>query len=331
MQRLKFTVFTLLLLINFPAQALALKIATIVPDGSTWMSQLRAAAAEITDRTEQRVKFKFYPGGVMGDDKTVLRKMRIGQLHGGAMQSGGLSAYYPDSQIYSLPLKFRSLDEIDYVRSKMDISLIKGFEESGFITFGLSEAGMAYAMSKTPTQTLKKLRSLKVWVPDNDPMGISAMKSFGIHPIPLPVGDVLVGLQTGLINAVISPPIAAIALQWHNQIKYIVDMPLFYTYAVLAIDKRAFNRITLADQQVVRAVMSQTFLDIDKQNRADNIAAMSTLTKQGIEMLTPEQKEFQRLYKKSEQATLDLLSRGLITQPILDQLNTILEEYRSSQ
>ncbi|MGK0463596.1 MAG: TRAP-type C4-dicarboxylate transport system substrate-binding protein, partial [Candidatus Azotimanducaceae bacterium] len=90
-----------------PAVAKTFKIATVSPDGLAWMKQLRAGAKDIEARTEGRVKFKIYPGGVQGDDFTVLRKMRIGQLHGGMVASSSLTRFYPDLQIYSMPLQFR--------------------------------------------------------------------------------------------------------------------------------------------------------------------------------------------------------------------------------
>jgi len=118
----------------------------------------------------------------MGDDKVVLRKIRIGQLHGGAVVSGSLSDYFPDNQVYGLPLKFRSFEEVDYVRERMDPLLTGGLEKSGFVTFGLAEGGFAYVMSNAPVRTLDDLRKRKVWAPDNDLTTLEAVKAFGITP-----------------------------------------------------------------------------------------------------------------------------------------------------
>ena len=98
----------LILMLTGQVQAMRLKIATLSPEGSVWMQKMREGAEELARKTDSRVKIKYYPGGVMGDDKAVLRKIRIGQLHGGAVISGSLSKFYPDNQIYSLPLKFKS-------------------------------------------------------------------------------------------------------------------------------------------------------------------------------------------------------------------------------
>ena len=100
------------------AVAKTLKIATLAPAGTTWMKEMKKGAGEIKKKTEGRVKLKFYPGGVMGNDKSVHRKIKIGQLHGGAFTSGGLSHVYPEIQTLSLPMLFDNFAEVDYVRSR---------------------------------------------------------------------------------------------------------------------------------------------------------------------------------------------------------------------
>src|SRR5512140_2883564 len=133
-----------------PAQALTLKIATLAPDGTAWMQELRKGGDEIAQRTAGRGTVKFYPGGSMGSDRVVWRKIRAGQLQGGALTGGALAEINPDAQIYSLPMLFRSYDELDYVRARMDKKIEQGIEAHGFVTFGLTDGGFAYLMSSSP-------------------------------------------------------------------------------------------------------------------------------------------------------------------------------------
>lgn len=277
----------LLMLLPLTGAATTFKIATLSPDGSSWMQKFRAAAKTIRERTDGRVKFKFYPGGVMGDDKAVLRKIRIRQLQGGAIASGALSAIYPDSQIYNLPMQFRNLAEVDAVRARLDQRLLDGLKQKGFVSFGIAEGGFAYLLSQYPITTVAELRRHKAWVPDIDRMSREAIEAFDIQPIPLPMGDVLTALQTGLVDTVAAPPIVTLALQWHTQVKYLLDLPLLYSYALMIIDKRAFDRLKPSDQKIVHEVMGQTFREIDRQNRVDNEQAMTALRQQGIEFLQP--------------------------------------------
>ena len=181
-----------LLLFAAPASfAATLKIATLSPEGSGWMKVLRKHGKSIEQRTDGAVKMKFYPGGVMGDDKAVLRKMRVGQLHGAVITAGGLVQNYPDISLYNLPLLFRNDAEIDYVRRALDKPLMQGLREKKFVGFGFAEVGFAYPMTQVPVASVEEMRQRKVWTPDNDIGSLRGFEAFGISPIPLPISDVL--------------------------------------------------------------------------------------------------------------------------------------------
>ncbi len=319
-----------LLLAVGPARAAQFKIATLSPDGSSWMKSMRAAAESIEEQTEGRVTFKFYPGGVMGSDEAVLRKIRIGQLQGGAVPGGAMLPFYPDAQVYNLPLKFHSFEEVDYVRERMDKKIVAGIEENGFVTFGLAEGGFAYILSRKSITTLEELRSGKVWIPNNDPGGLQAIKTFGVNPIPLNLADVLAGLQTGLVDTVATSPIGAIALQWHTQVETMTDLPILYFYALLAIDNKAFGKLSIADQALVREVMGATFKQIDQQNRADNIAAYNALLEQGIRELELSDGERERWYQTAKKAEASVLKNKIVSQSALQELDGHLNEFRAT-
>ena len=312
-----------------PAQAITLKIATVTPDGSYWMKMMREASKEIAEKTNQRVKFKFYPGGVMGDDKAVIRKIRIGQLQGGAMTAGTLSGAYRDVLAYHLPIIFDSLEEVDYVRSRLDPVLVKGLRDGGFVTFGLAEGGFAYLMSKKPIITTEDLRRQKVWIPADDPISLQTAVAFDLKPIPLSVTEVRTALQTGLIDTVTTSPIAAIALQWHTQVNFISDAPLIYIYAVLAIDRRSFERISAEDQAVVNQVMQAVWQKIDRQNRQDNIEALKALQNRGIRLVKPQPTVQQKWKQLAAEVPRRMIESGKISQDIVTQLQNHLKDFRA--
>lgn len=314
------------------AQALTLKIATISPDGSGWMTKMRAGAAEIKSRTEGRVEFKFYTGGTMGNDKAVLNKIKIGQLQGGAMSGGSLSDAARDIQVYSLPLRFRNFNEVDYVRSKMDAGLSKMLEDGGFVNFGFAEGGFAYAMSKNaPVPSISALRRQRVWIPDNDRQSEEAMKVFQVTPVPLSLADVLPSLQTGIIDTVASSPIATVALQWHTQVKYLTELPLSYFVGTLAIEKKSFAKIAPADQAIVREVMTRAFADINTQNRKDNVAAYNALLKQGIKPVKPSVAEMAEWEKYADLASTQMARDGIVSQPAAAQMSSSLAAFRAGK
>ncbi len=294
----------LLILPTAQLSATTLKIATLAPDGTSWMKLMRAGAAEVEKRTSGRVKLRFYPGGVMGNDNSVLRKIRVGQLHGGAITAGGLAAIYSDIQVYSLPFLFRSFEEVDYVRERIDPLLIDGLQQAGFISYGISEGGFAYLMSHLPLDSVATLRKQKIWSPEGDRISLAAFRSIDVSPVPLPLTDVLTGLQTGLIDTVGSSPIGAIALQWHTRIKHIADIPLIYLYGTLVISEKSVNRLTPGDRLILKEVMEKQFQLINQQNRADNLGARQALQSQGIIFHQPmngNRESWQQLIDKVEQ------------------------------
>lgn len=312
------------------SQAITLKIATLSPEGATWMVKMREGAKKIKKLTNNRVKFKFYPGGVMGNDQSVLRKIRIGQLHGGALPGGSFSAIYPDAQLYGFPFLFKSLDEVKYVREKMDQELIKGLEEKGFVNFGFAEGGFAYFMSKQPLRNISDAKKQKIWVPTGDNISKTVFNTAQVSTISLQVSDVMTSLQTGLINTVVSSPIAAIALQWHTRIKYLTDAPLSYFFALLAIDKKAFRKINPDDQTIVRDVMGNVFKEIDKQNREDNIKAKKALKNQGIGIITLSDETLSDWYSIGKRARKELSDNGKYSPEIMKTLQKHLHTIRNT-
>lgn len=324
----RFMLGVTLTLAAWSAAAVDIKIATVAPDGTRWMQEMRRGAEEIARRTDGRVNFKFYPGGSMGSDRSVLRKIRAGQLHGGALTGGALADIFPDTQLYSLPYLFRSYEELDYVRARLDKTIAQGIDSRGFVTFGFSDGGFAYIMSNVPVRRVDELRAQKVWVPEGDDITRLTLEAVGVSPISMPITDVLTGLQTGLITTVGTSPVGAIALQWHTKIKYVTDVPGMYLYGTLAIDKKAYGRLSAADQAVVRATMERIFVDMNRQTRIDDRNARDALRKQGIEFVNMPAEDLGRMRTAAEQ-TIDRLARqGTVTPATLKTLRDHLDTYR---
>jgi TRAP-type C4-dicarboxylate transport system substrate-binding protein len=324
-----FLVVALLGVLSLEVSAFTLKIATAAPEGSHWMKEMRTGAEEISLRSEGRVRIKFFAGGVMGNDKSVLRKVRIGQLHGGAFIVGSLEERVPSINILSLPLIFRSYEEVDYVRRQMDAVLMDDLEQAGFACFGFAEGGFAHIMSPSPIRSIEDARGLKIWVPEGDPISYRAMASLGLAPVTLPITDVMTGLQARLVEVVASSPIGALAFQWHTRIKYVNTTPLSYLYGTLVIDKRFFKKLTPADQEMVREVMGRIYFELNIANRQDNIQAIKAMKEQGVEFLDSSAEEAARWRKVAADNNRQLGEEGVFSVPRYQQIVDLLQEFRS--
>lgn len=319
------------LLIPATLFATTIKIATAAPEGSGWMREMRAGATEIKQLTEGRVKIKFFAGGVMGNDKSVLRKMRVGQLHGGAFTTGSLDSLVNDVGLFSLPLVFRSQDEVDFVRSQMDADLKKLLEDSGYACFGFAGGGFALLMAEKPVRTTDDARGRKIWVPEGDPISYRAMESLGLSPVTLPITDVMTGLQAGLVDVIAASPVGALAFSWHTQVKYVTNTPLSYLYATMVIDKKIFSKISDSDQQVVRDVMEKIYVRIDQANRVDNEAASQAMISSGIQFVDSPESEVIRWRSLAAKLADDMQREGDISSVLYNRMQTLLKQYRTTQ
>ena len=324
-------ILTVLALTSLQVQSVQLKIATLTPEGSGWMEAMRAGAKEIKERTEGRVIIKLYGGGTQGSDKTVLRLMRVGKLQGATFTGSGLIDRFPTIQLYSLPMVFKSLDEVDYVRERMDDTLMEGMKSAGLIGFGIAEGGFARMMSSSPVRGPDDLSGKKVWVPEGDASSHDAMKAMGLSPVALPLTDVMIGLQTGLIDVVTNSAVGAIVLQWHTRVKFVMRLPLVYIIGFLVIEEKAFNRLTPGDREIVSEVMERVYKEFDQANRQDDADASMELIAQGLVEIEPYQEYVDEWRNAVMESNRALAEKGDVDLELFNRMLAYLEEYRAEK
>ncbi len=279
------SIFLLSLVLSLPAHAVTLKIATVAPEGTAWMKEMRDAASRIKEQTSGRVLFKYYPGGVMGSSDTVLRKMRVGQLHGGAFTAGELAGRDPDLLLYGIPFMLNSSEEARVLRQTLDPLVTAGLKEAGLAVVGISGGGFVNLFSDKPVRQASDLIDSKVWTPEGDVVSDLAFRMAGVSPIPLSLPDVYTALQTGALDTVVNTTAGAIAFQWHTKMKTMTDFPVAYVLGLMALDQRVFARLSDADQQIVQTEMALAFSQIEATSGKDVIGAKQALKNQGIEII----------------------------------------------
>lgn len=310
------------------AHAVDIKIATLVPNQSQWMQDMRAAGKVIEERTEGRVKLKFYGGGTQGTEDKVLQKIKIGQLHGGTFSATDFMKDYGAINIYGLPFVFESWEEMRYVRDRMDKKLQAGFADLNFVTFGIA-GSFSVVLSNEPISKYEDMKGKKVWLPQGDFVSYEAMRRLQLSPVALPVTDVLTGLQTGLLDIAAIPPEVAVALQWHTRVKYVTDMPVAFATSFLAISKRTFDRLSDSDQSVVRDVLSGVYRDIDRKAPAESANAMEALLNIGISNVEPEDGQFDELQKTMSDFNREMAVDGAYPLALYEEMLGHLEEFRN--
>jgi TRAP-type C4-dicarboxylate transport system substrate-binding protein len=312
---------------NGVEKSVVIKLGTLAPEGSSWMKTFNTLNTEVSKKTENKVQFRIYPGGVLGDEMDMLRKLKIGQIQGVALTSAGLSTLFKEMDVLQIPFLFQSYEEVDTVLKKMDSFFRKGFEDNGYILLGWSEAGFVYLMSTLPISSVADLRKAKVWVWEESPMSKAIFDEAGVKAIPLTVPDVLVGLQTGLVDVVYVPPTGAIFLQWFTKIKYMTDVPLLYLAGGVVVKKDIFKQIPQTSQNFILESFQQHLDQLKIITRNENRDAVKLMVKNGVKITTPSKDQIDE-YKRLSNKAMGHISGQTFSKKVLDEVTSLLESYR---
>ncbi len=324
--------FTLLLAGIHPAQAVTqIKFATLAPEGSTWMKIMNEMNADIEKQTNGEVKFKIYPGGVMGDEKDVIKKMRIGQVHSAGFTGNGLGEILPDMRVLELPFLFNDAAEIDYVVDQMYADFSRRYEEKGFVLLGWAEVGFVHVFSQKPINTKADLSGIKMWTWEGDELANQTFRSLGVSPFPLSITDVMTSLQTGLVDAFYASPLAAMALQWHTKAKYMSLLRITNASGAVLINKKQFDLLTSAQQTVMKDVCKKHLRRLVESTRKDNDAAIKAIETSGVKLTPIPQGETLKTFLAVKDDVSKKLTGKLYDQALLDKTLKTLVDFRASK
>lgn len=308
-----------------------IKFATLAPDGSTWMKAMKQFTDDTTLKTEGRVKFKIYPGGVSGDEKDVVRKIRLGQLQAGGFTGVGIGEVAPEARLLDTPFLFKNAKEIDYVYKTMDADFRKIFESRGYVLLGWAEVGNVNIFSNSPVTKPEDLRNVKMWIWEGDPIAEATFAALKIKPIPLSITDVMSSLQTGMINGVYGSPLSVIALQWFARMKYVFALPLTNASGAVLISKKTFDTLSPADQKTMLALGEKYFRALTLQSRKENEQSIGILKKKGLVFTEPASPAVVTELEKAGEDARQALVGKLYSKELLDKVQNALKTFRAAK
>lgn len=312
-----------------PKAAVEIKIATLAPEGSTWMKTMHKIDDDVRAKTENRVGFKFFPGGVQGDEKDVIRKMRNGQVHGAAFTGFGLGSIVPEVRVLELPFMFDNLDELDYVRAQTNDYYTKAFDDKGYALLGWTDVGFVYLFTKNPVKAPADMAAQKWWIWSGDPLAEIFFKAFKIAPIPLAAPDVLTSLQTGVVDAVYSSPLACVALQWYSKVKYMSDVPVTHAISAVLVSKKALAGVSAADLAAIDDIAHKNLADLTAKTRVQNNEAIEEIKKEGVQVVPVDAAARKEFTDRGRAAWSEGVGT-LYTQDLLDRVKKMLVDFRAS-
>ncbi len=266
------------------AQALVVKLATLVPEGSVWDKSLRDMGAEWASSTQGRVTLRVYPGGVAGDEPDVVRKMRIGQLQAAAITTAGLASIDPAFHVFNVPMFFTSYPELYATLDKLEPVLRQRLEAKGFILLSWGHGGWVYFFTKSPVATVEGLRKAKMFIWAGDDKMVNVWKTKGFNPVPLAATDIMTGLQTGMIDSYPTTPLLGLTLQWYRQTPNMVGMGMAPLVGGLVMTKTAWAKLPAADRAKVQVACDRMEKRLEVEVPRQDTTAVGEMQKRGLKV-----------------------------------------------
>ena len=310
--------------------AILVKLGTLAPEGSAWHDALLEIRQKWHASTDGNVELRIYPGGALGGEVEMVRKVQRGGLDAITISASGLGFVDEAMGCLALPMLLETYEELDHVRNGMTPTLETIFEQRKFKLLNWAEAGWVYFFSKTPIRTPADLRSQRLWISAGQPQMEVLFKQFGFKVVPLPATEMLTALQTGLVDVIDVPALFALLDNSYQVANYMTDLKWAPLNAATLISTRKWEQIPEQYKAKMLEDARAVARDLREINRHAGESAIAEMKARGLSVVTLSEKELAAWRADVEEAYPKL--RGSYVDPeLFDQVMRLRDEYRSKQ
>ncbi|NJK89582.1 MAG: TRAP transporter substrate-binding protein DctP [Myxococcales bacterium] len=310
------------------AEKVTIKLGTLAPESSPWYNSVRRISDRWAKASNNQVSLKIYPGGVAGDEEDMLRKIKIGQLHAATITGVGLGQVAKSTVALQIPMLMTSYEELDYVRERMRPVLEKDLEGAGFIVLNWGDAGWAHFFSREPAKLPEDFRNKKIVVGSRDSDAVAAWRAADFNPVPIATTDVLQGLQTGLVDAFVAPPVYALSTQWFGLATHMVPVNWSPLNGATVVSTRRWEKVPSALREELLRIAREEGEKSRKEIRALGDKAVQAMKDRGL--VVHELSETDRARWSQVAAEAYPVVRGkVVPEAIFDRVKELAAEYRA--
>jgi TRAP-type C4-dicarboxylate transport system substrate-binding protein len=302
---------------------LVLKVATAAPRFGDAARGAAQSIKRLEERTSGRVTARVYWGGVAGDDKTVLRKMRIGQIDSAYMGLETMQYFVPQVMVLGAPNTFTTYKQVDAVREELTPQFDKIAYKNGFKILGWGDVGPMRIFSTKPIRKLSDFKALRPWLYEESPLLKEFYRMVGCSGIPVSLVDVYGALHSGLIETVWISPLIAVMFRWHSFIKY-VSRPVGLIQGSFVLRRAFWDALDERDRQAFVLLAKEDKTTLQKYVRRYNDAIFQRMLKRGItEVAFDDMPE----WLKSGKRLREMMVGRLYDRKILDRMEAIISRF----
>jgi TRAP-type C4-dicarboxylate transport system substrate-binding protein len=329
---LAFTAIAAVPLVAAPAE---IRLATLAPANTTWHKALLDMGAAWAKDTEGRVTLTVFPGGVQGDEPTVLRKMRPGieSLHAAFLTAGGLADLDDGFNVFGIPFFFENDEEQLAVQKKLTPVLEQKLQAKGYHLLAWGTGGWVQIFSKKPIRSLADVKAAKLYTSKGDDKMLQWFVRNGFHPVALLPADIpaQLKLSTGLIDTAPNPPYLALSLQIFRDAKYMLDVHIAPLTGALIVANTTWNKVSPED----RAKLSASAEALEKRIRTEapalDASSIKTMRERGLEVITLDAKAAGEFRAAAAQLTSTMESAGIVPAEIFRMAVQERDAFRRSK
>ncbi|MBM3907117.1 MAG: TRAP transporter substrate-binding protein DctP [Gemmatimonadetes bacterium] len=321
---------TLIVALAQPLRAQApvtVKMATLVPENSSWFLVLKEVADQWNKASGGKVRVLLYPGGRQGDDPDVVRKMNLGTLNAGVLTSAGLGEIERGIYALSIPLAFDDYEEVYAVLERMRPKLEASFEAKGFVVLNWADGGWNHFFTKSPAATPDQMKKLKLFSWAGDVKTTEAYKRMGYDPRPAPSTELVTGLQTGLFEAFLAPPQVALITRYYEQTRFMTDLPVQILMGATVIRKETWERIPAELRPQLLKIARDAGAKLQKAIRDGYDRDVAAMKKAGLTVV-PVDARTRDLWRRSVEAGMPIIRGGVVPADAFDDALRFRDEYR---
>ena len=318
------------LLPTVPAPAQTIKLGTLAPKGSPWYNIFRDMAQAWKEASGGMIRFRIYPGGVAGDEPDMVRKIRIGQLHAAVLSGTGLSHIAPEVMALQMPMMLSSDAELDYVRERLAPRLEAILEAKGIKVLNWGDVGWVHFFAQKPVVTPEDLKPLRILTWGGDSAYVEGWKDAGFNPVPLAANEIHTGLQSGLINAFATTPVAALSFQWFGLAKHMTDLKWAPLVGATVISTKKWREIPKDVRPLLLKSSRDAGARLQREVRRFEIEAIQAMKKHGLVVHHVPPDVIAR-WERAFRASYPRLVGKVIPAQMVSEVERLRNEYRASQ
>jgi TRAP-type C4-dicarboxylate transport system substrate-binding protein len=312
------------------AQAQTLKVATIAPKGSIYHRVLQEMGEAYRKSAGPQARFIIFTDSIQGTEADTVRRMRVGQLDASMLTVVGLTEIDPSvAALQYMPMMFRSWEELDYVREKLRPELEAKLAAKDFVVLIWGEGGWVQFFTKEPIVNPEDFKRSKIFAWSGDRLQPDVMKSLGYHPVPLPIGDIVPALETGMVDVVPVAPLWALIGQFDRVTKYMVRTNWVPIVGATVMRKQTFDALKPEVREALLASSRKATDELRAFRSVQDDESIRAMEKRGVKVheLTPDE---EKAWRAVAERAWPLVRGNMVPADTFDRVQQVLTERRGT-